>query len=193
MANGQGQPLSVTDLASKVGTNVNMLGRLLKHIGAMGYIKETDADTYAPTNFSNALTIPTIGDSYPCFVKGLLPASLHFPTYLTQTNYATPTDVRSGAFQSAIKTERNMFEYLTAHPPPGFYPVKERLVQGMAESDATLLVDIGGCLGHDLQEFATKYPNEPGRLVLQDLPVVIDAIQSLHPKIERTKYDFYTE
>jgi hypothetical protein len=108
-------------------------------------------------------------------VKGLLPASLHFPAYLTQTNYVTPTEVRSGAFQSAFKTEKNMFEYLTAHPPlgqqfnhhmggyrlgrpswmdPGFYPVQERLVQGMAESDATLLVDIGGSLGHDLQEFA---------------------------------------
>ncbi|KAL5371621.1 hypothetical protein PMIN02_012773 [Paraphaeosphaeria minitans] len=164
MANGQGQPLSVTDIESKVGTDVDMLGRLLKHIAAMDYIKETDADTYAPTNFSNALTIPTIGDSYPCFVKGLLPACLHFPAYLTQTNYATPTDVRSGAFQSAFKTEKNMFEYLTAHPPlgqqfnhhmggyrlgqpnwmdPGFYPVNERLVQGMAESDATLLILAG--------------------------------------------------
>ncbi|KAF9730301.1 sterigmatocystin 8-o-methyltransferase [Paraphaeosphaeria minitans] len=119
MANGQGQPQSVTDIESKVGTDVDMLGRLLKHIAAMDYIKETDADTYAPTNFSNALTIPTIGDSYPCFVKGLLPACLHFPAYLTQTNYATPTDVRSGAFQSAFKTEKNMFEYLTAHPPLG--------------------------------------------------------------------------
>jgi hypothetical protein len=82
MANGRGQPLKVTEIASKVGTNVDMLGRLsrktcipellthlgrlLKHIGAMGYIKETDADTYAPTNFSNALTIPIIGDGYPC-------------------------------------------------------------------------------------------------------------------------------
>ncbi|KAL5411980.1 hypothetical protein PMIN06_009449 [Paraphaeosphaeria minitans] len=214
MANGGGQPLKVTDIAFSVGTNVHMLGRLLKHIGAMGYIKETDADTYAPTNFSNALTLPVIGDSYLCFVKGLLPASVHFPAYLTQTNYATPTDARSGAFQSAFKTEKNMFEFLNAHPPlseqfhshmggyrlgrpswmdPGCYPVEERLLEGLTEVDDILLVDIGGSLGHDLQEFATKYPDEPGRLVLQDLPVVIDAIESLHPKIERMKYNFYTE
>ncbi|KAL5402407.1 hypothetical protein PMIN04_012993 [Paraphaeosphaeria minitans] len=161
-----------------------MLGRLLKHIGAMGYIKRPILD-------GGLLHLTQINS-----VKGLLPACLHSPAYLTQTNYATPTDVRSGAFQSAFKTEKNMFEYLTAHPPlgqqfnhhmggyrlgrpswmdPGFYPVNERLVQGMAESDATLLVDIGGSLGHDLQEFATKYPNEPGHL------------------IERTKCDFYTD
>jgi hypothetical protein len=38
-----------------------------------------------------------------------------------------------------------------------------------------------------------KYPNAPGRLVLQDLPVVINAIQQLDPKIERMTHDFYTE
>jgi hypothetical protein len=38
----------------------------MKHIGAMGYIKETDSDEYVATNFSTALTIPIIGDGYPC-------------------------------------------------------------------------------------------------------------------------------
>jgi hypothetical protein len=38
----------------------------MKHIAAMGYIKETGNDEYAPTSFSNALTIPIIGDGYPC-------------------------------------------------------------------------------------------------------------------------------
>ena len=39
----------------------------------------------------------------------------------------------------------------------------------------------------------SKYPHVPGRLVLQDLPPVIDSIQQLHPKIERMKHDFLTE
>jgi hypothetical protein len=39
----------------------------------------------------------------------------------------------------------------------------------------------------------TKYPDAPGRLILQDLPHVIDSIQELHPKVERMKHDFYTE
>lgn len=38
-----------------------------------------------------------------------------------------------------------------------------------------------------------KFPNASGRLVLQDLPVVIDAIQKLDPKIECMKHDFHTE
>jgi hypothetical protein len=32
----------------------------------MGYIIEVAADEYKPTNFTKALTIPNIGDGYPC-------------------------------------------------------------------------------------------------------------------------------
>lgn len=38
----------------------------MRHLGAMGYIEEVAADTYKPTNFSSSLTIPIIGDGYPC-------------------------------------------------------------------------------------------------------------------------------
>jgi hypothetical protein len=41
--------------------------------------------------------------------------------------------------------------------------------------------------------FRMKHPNAPGRLVVQDLPPVIDGIEMLHPHIERMKYDFHTE
>lgn len=38
----------------------------MRHIAAMGYITEVAADEYAPTNFSKSLTIPIIGEGYPC-------------------------------------------------------------------------------------------------------------------------------
>lgn len=77
----------------------------------------------------------------------------------------------------------------------GFYPVKERLVDGFdaVNKDAAMIVDIGGNLGHDLQEFGRKHPGVPGRLVLQDLPIIIGSIKDLDSKIERMEYDFYTE
>lgn len=75
-----------------------------------------------------------------------------------------------------------------------FFPVRERLVKGAkSEVDAAFIVDIGGSVGHDLAEFARKHPDTPGRLILQDLPVVLGQIESLDDKIERMAYDFYTE
>lgn len=98
-----------------------------------------------------------------------------FSTYMQQMKYANPSELRPRPYQYAFVTNMDMFQYLHAHPPlgvqfdhhmggyrqgrpswmdTGFYPVTERLVDGMSTSqDAVLLVDIGGGLGHDLGEF----------------------------------------
>ena len=108
-----------------------------------------------------------------------------------------------------------MFAYMQAHPPMGpqfnhhmggyrqgrpswmdadFFPVDDRLVKGTkSDSDSVLIVDVGGSIGHDLAEFATKHSGAPGRLVLQDLPAVLGQIASLDGRIERMGYDFFTE
>ena len=94
---------------------------------------------------------------------------------MAKTNYATPADVQAGPYQYAFNTKMNMFEYMQAHQPlgkqfnhhmggyrqgrpswmdPDFYPVEDRLIKDMENSsDAALIVDVGGSLGHDLQEF----------------------------------------
>ena len=126
-----------------------------------------------------------------------------------------PNSAENSPYQYAYNTKLNFFEYLQANPPFGpqfnhhmggysqgrpkwmnddFFPVKQRLIKGAkSEQDEVFLVDIGGSIGHDLAEFSRKHTNAPGRLVLQDLPVVLGQIQSLDDKIERMAYDFYTE
>lgn len=38
----------------------------MRHMAAMGYITEVAADKYKATNFTKSLTLPIIGDGYPC-------------------------------------------------------------------------------------------------------------------------------
>ena len=128
-----------------------------------------------------------------------------------------PNSATDGPYQSAYSTKLNFFQYLQANPPwgvqfnhhmggyrqgrpswmdPDFYPVQERLIQGAdTVLDSPFLVDIGGNVGHDIAEFLAKHPDAPGRLVLQDLPVIIGQIKegALDPRIERVEYDFHTE
>ncbi|ORX92631.1 O-methyltransferase-domain-containing protein, partial [Clohesyomyces aquaticus] len=210
-----GKPRKVTEIASILKTSPEILARLMKHMAAMGYIEEVGVDEYAPTNFSKSLTIPIIGDGYPCLAGGAHESCSKFPEYMAKTNYATPNNSANGPYQYAFSTKMNMFEYMQAHQPlgkqfnhhmggyaqgrpswldPGFYPVEERLVKGMESSpNAVLLVDVGGSLGHDIQQFKSKHPEASGRLVVEDLPVVIDAITELDPSIERVEHDFHTE
>lgn len=72
--------------------------------------------------------------------------------------------------------------------------MQERLIDGADSSpDAPFLVDIGGNVGHDLKRFQSRYPNVSRKLILQDLPMMIDQIKDLDPAIIRMGYDFHDE
>lgn len=73
----------------------------------------------------------------------------------------------------------------------GFYPVTERIGQGV-NSQTPLLVDVGGGLGHDLLELRNKHPELSGRLVLQDQPEVIKQVGNGEKGIELAVHDFFT-
>lgn len=73
-----------------------------------------------------------------------------------------------------------------------FFDVDDVLLKGAKnDPNATLLMDIGGGEGHDVAEFQRRYPDAPGKLILQDLPPVIDSIQDLTANVERQKHDFF--
>lgn len=76
----------------------------------------------------------------------------------------------------------------------GFYPVQERLMQGIKSGKGEVaVVDIGGNVGYDLQELKSKHPNLPGRLVLQDRPDIIAKAAATGEGFEAMSYDFFTE
>ncbi|KAI3537041.1 hypothetical protein CABS01_05095 [Colletotrichum abscissum] len=59
------------------------------------------------------------------------------------------------------------------------------LLPGHSSPDATLLVDVAGGLGHDIDDFKKMYPNHPG-----DLPVVINDVEGIDTSIELMGHDF---
>ena len=131
------------------------------------------------------------------------------PDYLRQNGFQNPGDAFDGPFQYAMGTKLHYFEWLNSHPRDQaafdtamgvsrmgrgeewfeFYPVEERL---RVTGNKPLLVDIGGGLGHDLIALKSKFPNLPGRSIVQDLPVVIDHVKDLPSGIEAMKHDFFT-
>lgn len=75
-----------------------------------------------------------------------------------------------------------------------FFPVESTISKDFPtdDKDAVLLVDIGGGVGHDLKAFNARFPTLRGRLVLQDLPQVIENNTDLPNAIEPLKYDMFT-
>ena len=137
-------------------------------------------------------------------------------------NYRIPTDPRAGIFQYANDTDLPSFQYYTEKMPPSmmenfssfmegtrsdhgnwldWFPVRERLLdhfqglpvaQDFPDQDV-LLVDMGGSLGQDIKALARKIGADVQcRLVLQDLPSVVQKAKDLDHRIEAQGHDFFS-
>lgn len=135
---------------------------------------------------------------------------VRLPEFLRETNYKNPDKAKDGVWQLAKGTDLHYFDWLKTDPAQAlafntvmtvqrmdtgdpwfdFYPVEEKFGK-RADSQTPLLVDIGGGIGHDLAAFHNKFPSLEGRLILEELPEVIDAIKDLDSSIERVKHDFF--
>ncbi|KAI3539769.1 O-methyltransferase [Colletotrichum filicis] len=208
-------PKTVDQLAVELDFEKDLLARSMRHLASTGYLRETGVDEYETNHFSRSLTLPIIGSAYSCVVGGVWPTFCNFPTYLKKNGRRMTPDI--GPLQDAIGSKKDFFTHVMEKYPagefqqfmkgygqgrrlwmdPDFYPVVERLVNGAdtTSPDAAFIVDIGGGIGHDLDEFCRKQPAAPGRHVLQDLPHVLSQaqVQELDSKIELMPYDFNTE
>ncbi|KAM0226481.1 hypothetical protein ACHAQD_000403 [Fusarium lateritium] len=213
--NGADKPQRVDDLSKSLNVDSVLLGRLLRHAAAMGHLEEVGQDEYKLTSFSKSLSLDVIGDGYLALLGGIGRSPIEFFKFLRQTKWKNPTDATRTAMHASYNTDLpNCFEYLrsiglgphTNHHMGGYrqgrlpwmhpsiYPVEDQLFPGVEDStDATLIVDVAGGLGHDIQEFKKLYPHHPGKLILQDLPVVIQDVKDIDPSIQLMAHDFLTE
>ena len=81
---------------------------------------------------------------------------------------------------------------------PAFFDVldfEKKFSQG-ATSSTPLFIDVGGSMGAQCVEFRKRYPNLAGRVILQDLPVVIEQVQAKplpgSESVEVQPHDFFT-
>ena len=138
-------------------------------------------------------------------------AATKVPQYFRNNGSKCPTGTDTTPFQYAMQTDLRLFPWLKQRPDKlnnfntfmqgnrgsrprwiDWFPVKEELLDGFKdEKDAVALLDIGGGRGHDLAAARRRFPEAPGRFVLQDLPQVISSLGDLGEGIEKTEHDFF--
>lgn len=141
-----------------------------------------------------------------------LPIIQKTPEFFQKSGYQNPGDPNNGPFQHAYNTTGTCWDWLAKNPDAlgrfntfmedgrdgashwaDWFPVQERLLDRLSSdrSDRPLLVDIGGGRGHDIEGFNKRFPIGAGKLVLEDLPSVIEDIQKLDSNIRRVKHSFF--
>ncbi|KAF1842293.1 O-methyltransferase [Cucurbitaria berberidis CBS 394.84] len=207
----------VTDIAKKCDNNVDpvLVGRMLRHLAAMGTVRETGPHTYALTPISRAFAEPAYQDSILYIADNFAPVHQTLPAYFRENNFKSPGSGVDGPFQYAYNCKgTHYFEWFQKRDPEmgrrfasmmetwsrgrprwfyeEYYPVNERLISG-AEKDTPFLVDVGGGSGHDVEGLREAFEGQlPGKLVLQDRPEIID-IAKIGAGVEGMAHDFLTE
>lgn len=141
------------------------------------------------------------------------------PKFLRELGYKVPIEPTDTMIQYAKQTRLKFFDYLQTQPSMfhdfnlfmgntmgarqywhEWYDVKGRLLENFDQSkSSTLLVDVGGGKGHDLQALYSSFGSpswkDESNLVLQDLPQVLAAIpeSELPAAVIKMPHDFFEE
>lgn len=129
------------------------------------------------------------------------------PAFLLNNNYQDVTDGEATVFQLAYKTDLDTYTWFSQNPKNlaalikymaleqnvrghwlDDYPI-ERDTKGW-DPDLPVFVDVGGNVGHYCAMFKNRFPDVPGRVILQDLPNTLTrALQT--PGVEPLAHNFF--
>lgn len=139
-----------------------------------------------------------------------IPLYAKAPEYFRERGWQTPLESNKGLFQYIENTEESIWTVMTRHPVQvedfqlhmmgrraerlpwiEWFPVQERIIDGFEDQDGdVLIVDVAGGRGHDLKDFRDKFPQAPGRLILEETLPVLEDMPPI-PGIECQPFDLF--
>ncbi|KAI8630255.1 S-adenosyl-L-methionine-dependent methyltransferase [Xylariaceae sp. FL1651] len=200
-------PRSLEELQALTKAHPITLRRLLRYMASVGLVRETGTNQFETNKKCQNLATPGAAAILTHFFENCGPLFQEMPRFLHKNDYQDVTDGNATVFQTAYKTDKNTYEWFSQHPEH-----KAALVRFMAMEQAVrgswldeypikrdtqswdpempVFVDVGGNVGHYCALFKKKYPEVPGRVILQDLPSTIaHALQT--PGVETIGHNFF--
>ncbi|CAI6261928.1 unnamed protein product [Periconia digitata] len=212
------------DVTSKQLANLTrgdelLISRILRLLAATGFVDNTGEDEWKSNETTQAMAMPAIEAGHRFVFDVLVSSAMKAPKYLSETKYQVPTEPTDTFVQYAFQTRLPFFQYLQSMPSlmhdfnlfmgntmgnrqywHDWYDVRKLLLTGFDRShNSVLLVDVGSGKGHDMlafhQAFADSATEVSFRLVLQDLPPVLESVSEheLPAGFEKMPHDFFTE
>lgn len=207
------ESISASKIAKETSSDLLLTVRVLRVLTAIGLCDEVGNQRYAANDNTRFKILPGsiaaekhhfdldfgMGGKLVEYMRG--PGIQQFadePDAITLFKYAHGTDVIFGLLEKNAEQKQAFDDYMAARRiddmPQWFeiYPAAEKLQDLQEGPDAKLMVDVGGGPGQELARFKERYPELPGRFVLQDLPLTLKRIEKLPDGVETMEYDFFT-
>ncbi|KAJ5114417.1 hypothetical protein NUU61_000176 [Penicillium alfredii] len=204
------EPVPLAELAAVKNASLILTERVMRILAGIGYVEEHDTRVYMATTMTRQMT-DRLSIAMVKFIFDVgMPTLAKLPEFLRRHNFHNPAGALNGPLQYAEKIDESVWTWLPRNPEyldncntfmegdrgarPSWlewFPVKERLLDGARPDGDVLMVDVAGGRGHDLLAFAEKFPHAPGRLVLEDLPHVVDESTVDTTRIEKKPFDLF--
>ncbi|KAL4879342.1 S-adenosyl-L-methionine-dependent methyltransferase [Aspergillus karnatakaensis] len=208
----QGAELTLKTLSSKTKGDVKFLKRIMRAICSNSLCTETapGSETYKPLPLALAIGDGLAAGATIKHFHTNIQVSVKMLEYFEKNGYQNPEDAYDSPFQFAYGTSEHYFDWLQKNPAiqDSFnlvmtnsqkyrglgwfekYPVHDKLAT-TSDPERVALVDIGGNVGHDLIALKKRYPDFRGKIVLEDLPHVVDAAKELPEGITAVGHDMF--
>ncbi|GJD03197.1 hypothetical protein ColKHC_12022 [Colletotrichum higginsianum] len=175
------KPLSVDHLGKQLGIAPDLLERVLRFLASVGTVKQTSRDTYAPDKISHAMASLGLDSGVHLLFDIHDKTYQALPDAVAELGYKDVDDIRNGVFQKATS-----YTTPSSRAPDGDWlaalPVDKEVAQWQAsDPERVLFVDIGGGMGHQCLRLRERYPDTPGRVIVQDMPITIGRIPKPMP------------
>lgn len=199
--------VTTQELSGKTGAEPQLLKRVMRYLAAIGSVDEASRGRFSANNVTKNLSkdLVVAGMRHSFYTVG--PQYQVLPSFLKKTGFKEPRDELQTAFQEAWHTSLDAFTWFADHPDHlayfndfmalrrepklswiSVYPVQG--VAGQLNQDQAVYVNIGGGIGHQCVQFKEKFPDLPGRVILQDLPHTISKALPCEG-VEYMACDFY--
>lgn len=204
--------VTAADLARQCNVDLSVITRAMRVLVANGIGIEIAPDTYAHNVKSQAM-LPEILGCVACVSVDFMRTWGAIPDYVKTHKPEDLYDIRKSPFSFMTGHEgKTYYEVIDMNPQQrhlwnttlqnmeknfpilGMFPFRSLEEQVRAEPQRPFIVDVGGGRGQALRALQKNCGGSYGsRLILQDLPIVIDSLDtSKLPGIEPMKYDIFT-
>ncbi|MCJ1396940.1 hypothetical protein MMC11_000132 [Xylographa trunciseda] len=205
-------PKSVEELAKETKADPVLMGRIMRSLASLLAVDTVGPELYASNKVSETFTVPKFAAGVKMSLDWAIPNWLQMPSWLEEIGYQNPSVGNDTTVRRAFKTDESGFEIISRIPGLldafslhmsafhegranwlDFYPVEKEMFEGFKREvpEATMFVDIGGALGSEVVALKQKHPNCPGRLILEDLPHVVEQVGK-SDTMEAIPYDMFT-
>lgn len=204
--------ITAKELAAAVNVDVSAVQRLMRAAVVSGFFTETTPDTYAHNALSQAYQLEALGPYFILcydFNKMFTMLPDYFKTHAPEDIY----DLKKSPFAFSIGKEgKTYYEALDedeekrpiwnaclqalekSMPISGMFPWASLKEQVEKEPERPFFVDVAGGRGQAILKLQEEIPGTfGGKLILQDLPVVINTLRPEDvPGAELMAYDIFT-